>query len=149
MRLRLLPLDGLLHRLGNLLRRQAVLHEEAVRISRLGVAIADVDELHRDRAQLGRGLGHHRSQPAVRQVLFRDDDAARLLRRLGDGVPVERLTGLADSVEAPRFATVVGLAQYGANRIALGAGSSLRKSKVGTGVAGTMERIKFWLQDFF
>jgi cell division protein FtsA len=65
------------------------------------------------------------------------------------GVPVEHLTGLADSVEAPRFATVVGLAQYGANRIALGAGSSMRKSKVGSGVAGTMEKIKFWLQDFF
>src|ERR1051325_10966457 len=36
------------------------------------------------------------------------------------GVPIENLTGLTDSVEAPRFATVVGLAQYGANRIALG-----------------------------
>jgi cell division protein FtsA len=65
------------------------------------------------------------------------------------GVPTENLTGLADSVEAPRFATVVGLAQYGANRIALGAGSSARKSKVGSGMAGTVEKIKFWLQDFF
>jgi cell division protein FtsA len=65
------------------------------------------------------------------------------------GVPLEHLTGLADSVEAPRFATVVGLAQYGANRIALGAGSSYRRTKVGSGVSGAVERIKFWLQDFF
>src|SRR5262249_46292506 len=36
------------------------------------------------------------------------------------GVPSENIGGLVDSVEAPRFATVVGLAQYGANRAALG-----------------------------
>jgi cell division protein FtsA len=65
------------------------------------------------------------------------------------GVPIENLTGLADSVEAPRFATVVGLAQYGANRIALGAGTSARRMKVGTGMGGAVEKIKFWLQDFF
>jgi cell division protein FtsA len=65
------------------------------------------------------------------------------------GVPTENLTGLADSVEAPRFATVVGLAQYGASRIALGAGSSARRVKVGSGMSGAVERIKYWLQDFF
>ena len=32
------------------------------------------------------------------------------------GVPSENIGGLTDSVEAPRFATVVGLAQYGARR---------------------------------
>src|SRR4029434_4991608 len=50
------------------------------------------------------------------------------------GVPTENLTGLADSVAAPRFSTAVGLAQYGASRIALGANSSARKSKVGSGM---------------
>jgi cell division protein FtsA len=65
------------------------------------------------------------------------------------GVPTENLTGLADSVEAPRFSTAVGLAQYGASRIALGGGSSARRMKVGSGMAGAVERIKFWLQDFF
>ena len=65
------------------------------------------------------------------------------------GVPTQNLTGLADSVEAPRFATVVGLAQYGANRIALGHGTSARRMKVGSGMTGAVERIKFWLQDFF
>src|SRR5204863_2658536 len=52
------------------------------------------------------------------------------------GIPLENLTGLSDSVEAPRFATVVGLAQYGANRIALGAGSSARRIKATSGLAG-------------
>ena len=37
------------------------------------------------------------------------------------GVPTQNVGGLVDTVEAPRFATVVGLAQYGANRVALGA----------------------------
>ena len=65
------------------------------------------------------------------------------------GVPTQNLSGLADSVEAPRFATVVGLAQYGSSRIALGAGSSARRLKVGSGMGGAVERIKYWLQDFF
>ena len=65
------------------------------------------------------------------------------------GVPLENLTGLSDSVEAPRFATAVGLAQYGASRIALGASGSARKTKMGSGVAGAVDRIKYWLQDFF
>ncbi|HET9455344.1 MAG TPA: cell division protein FtsA [Gemmatimonadaceae bacterium] len=65
------------------------------------------------------------------------------------GVPSENLSGLSDSVEAPRFATAVGLAQYGATRIALGGGSSARKSKVGPGLGGAVERLKFWLQDFW
>jgi cell division protein FtsA len=65
------------------------------------------------------------------------------------GVPTENLTGLSDSVEAPRFSTAVGLAQYGGSRIALGAGSSIRKTKMGSGMAGAVDRIKYWLQDFF
>jgi cell division protein FtsA len=65
------------------------------------------------------------------------------------GVPTENLTGLLDSVEAPRYATVVGLAQYGASRIAFGAGSSARRIRAGTGMGGAVERIKYWLQDFF
>ena len=65
------------------------------------------------------------------------------------GVPSENLSGLADSVEAPRFATAVGLAQYGGMRIALGAGSLARRMKVGSGLSGAYERLKFWLQDFW
>ncbi len=65
------------------------------------------------------------------------------------GVPSENLGGLSDSVEAPRFSTVVGLAQYGASRIAIGGGSSARRTRVGSGMAGAVERVKFWLQDFF
>jgi cell division protein FtsA len=65
------------------------------------------------------------------------------------GVPLENLTGLADSVEAPRFATAVGLAQYGASRIALGAAGSSARRRVGTGMEGVVQRLKYWLQDFF
>src|SRR4029078_13001958 len=46
------------------------------------------------------------------------------------GVPSENIGGLVDSVEAPRFATVVGLAQYGANRVALG-GAAAGPRRVG------------------
>lgn len=68
------------------------------------------------------------------------------------GTPSEQVGGLSDSVDAPRFATVVGLAQYGARRMTLGgATASARRIKLPTG--GGMdrlgERIKFWLQDFF
>ena len=68
------------------------------------------------------------------------------------GTPSEQVGGLSDSVDAPRFATVVGLAQYGAHRMALGgATASARRIKLPTG--GGMdrlgERIKYWLQDFF
>src|SRR5436305_4717323 len=45
------------------------------------------------------------------------------------GSPSEQLSGLSDAVEAPRFATVVGLAQYGGHRVALGAaGAGVRGS---------------------
>src|SRR5213596_389844 len=67
------------------------------------------------------------------------------------GLPAENIGGLSDSVEAPRFATVVGLAQYGAHRMALGAaGAGVRRlTASGVGVGKFAERLKFWLQDFF
>jgi cell division protein FtsA len=65
------------------------------------------------------------------------------------GVPSENLTGLLDSVEAPRFATVVGLALYGANRVALGGVTGARRIPIGKGMEGIAAKVKFWLQDFF
>jgi cell division protein FtsA len=67
------------------------------------------------------------------------------------GVPSENITGLVDSVEAPRFATVVGLAQYAAHRLAIGAtGSSARKGgPSGAGMERVVQRLRHWLQDFF
>ena len=44
------------------------------------------------------------------------------------GVPSENIGGLTDSVEAPRFATVTGLAHYAAHRFALGACWCRRKT---------------------
>src|SRR5437868_8458924 len=65
------------------------------------------------------------------------------------GTPSENLGGLSDSVDAPRFSTVVGLALYGAHRSAAGfAPSGRHKALAGAGDRFT-KRIKTWLEDFF
>lgn len=67
------------------------------------------------------------------------------------GVPTENLSGLVDAVQAPRFATAVGLALYAASRVALGsespAGKRLQFSA--PNVDKLTQRVKAWLQDFF
>ncbi len=65
------------------------------------------------------------------------------------GVPSEHLGGLIEAVNSPRFATAVGLAQYGANRIALGGVTNARRLPLGKGMEGIAAKVKFWLQDFF
>jgi cell division protein FtsA len=67
------------------------------------------------------------------------------------GVPRERLGGLTDAVEAPRFSTAVGLAAYGGARMALGsAATSAKRIKIGgAGLDGLIQRLKFHLQDFW
>ena len=55
-------------------------------------------------------------------------------------------------VEAPRFATAVGLTQYGANRFALGGGAGASKKAPmlnAPGMEKLAQRVKLWLQDFF
>jgi len=64
-------------------------------------------------------------------------------------VPSEHLGGLIEAVNSPRFATAVGLAQYGANRVALGGVTSSRRLPLGKGMEGIAAKVKFWLQDFF
>lgn len=67
------------------------------------------------------------------------------------GVPGEHVGGLSDSVEAPRFATAVGLALYGANRLVTdgGVASAKRNSFNTPGVDKLAKRMKNWLEDFF
>src|SRR6266568_1267771 len=66
------------------------------------------------------------------------------------GSPAENIGGLADSVEAPRFSTVVGLALYGAHRSAAGfAPSGRHRALAGVGVDRFTKRLKSWLEDFF
>jgi cell division protein FtsA len=67
------------------------------------------------------------------------------------GSPASAVCGLSDAVESPRYATVVGLAQYGAHRLALGArGSAARGRKMATpGMERIANRVRTWLQDFF
>ena len=67
------------------------------------------------------------------------------------GSPAENIGGLTDSVDAPRFATVVGLALYGAHRSAAGFAppSGRHRALAGAGVDKFTKRIKIWLEDFF
>jgi len=66
------------------------------------------------------------------------------------GVPGEHIGGLSDSVEAPRFATSVGLTLYGANRlVAGGATTSSKRPLSAPGVDRFAQRMKAWLEDFF
>jgi len=69
------------------------------------------------------------------------------------GVPGEFLGGLADSVQAPRFATVTGLVQYGAHRVAIGtSGAKGKRLSVGASTPSMdhlAARFKTWLQDFW
>jgi cell division protein FtsA len=67
-------------------------------------------------------------------------------------VPRENIIGLSDAVEAPRFATAVGLTQYGANRFAIGAGTPASKKAPmlnAPGMEKLAQKVKLWLQDFF
>jgi hypothetical protein len=53
-------------------------------------------------------------------------------------------------VDAPRYATVVGLALYGANRAAANFSStSKHKALTGAGVERVARKVKTWLEDFF
>ncbi len=67
------------------------------------------------------------------------------------GSPADNTSGLSDAVEAPRFATAVGLAEYGAQRVVLGgAASGARRAPANSpGIARWVERVRVWLQDFF
>jgi cell division protein FtsA len=65
------------------------------------------------------------------------------------GVPGEKLDGLVENVTDPRFATVTGLALYGAHRAALGGVVTRRGGRGGVGVDKLATRVKTWLQDFF
>jgi len=66
------------------------------------------------------------------------------------GSPGENISGLSDSVEAPRFSTVVGLALYGANRLSVGATPpSAKRPFSSPNVDKLTQRVKTWLQDFF
>jgi cell division protein FtsA len=65
------------------------------------------------------------------------------------GVPGAKLTGLVETVSETCFATVAGLALYGAHRVALGGTTARRGARGGAGVDKFATRVKTWLQDFF
>ena len=69
------------------------------------------------------------------------------------GVPGEQthglLTGLSDSVEAPRFSTVVGLALYAAHRLAAGAVPAEHGRLRKQGMQRIGQQVATWFSDFF
>ena len=67
-------------------------------------------------------------------------------------VPRISVPSASASRDRPRFATVVGLAQYGAARLAIGAatgGTRRTPRPTGPGMDKLATRVKTWLQDFF
>jgi cell division protein FtsA len=65
------------------------------------------------------------------------------------GVPGDNVGGLVEQIAEPRCATAVGLALYGAHRVALGGVIARRPSLTGAGVDKLATRVKTWLQDWF
>ena len=65
------------------------------------------------------------------------------------GVPGDKVGGLVEQIAEPRFSTAVGLALYGAHRVALGGVIARRPSLTGAGVDKLATRVKTWLQDWF
>ena len=65
------------------------------------------------------------------------------------GIPGENIGGLTDAVEAPRFATVVGLAIYGANKILSGGEKPSKRRISSPGFDRVGKRLKNWFEDFF
>jgi cell division ATPase FtsA len=64
------------------------------------------------------------------------------------GTPEQGISGLVDSVQAPRYAVPVGLVLYAARRLAQGgvpSGSMVKSA----GVERWFGPLKRWLQDFF
>ena len=123
---------------------------------------------------------HQRTQE-IFEIVLRDIEAAGLIKKLSAGVvvtggaaaqpgtaalasdvfgtgarlgvPGEFLGGLADSVQSPRFATVTGLVQYGAHRVAISTGAGKgRRLSIGSpspSMDHLAARFKTWLQDFW
>lgn len=64
------------------------------------------------------------------------------------GVPGDNIDGLVESVTDAQFATVVGLAMYGASRVS-GAGTVPRGASSSRGVDTLASRVMIWLKEFF
>ena len=65
------------------------------------------------------------------------------------GIPGSGLCGLSDTVEAPRFSTVVGLAMYAAHQVPSAAISPRRLHARVRPMNHLRRRVRVWLEDFF
>jgi cell division protein FtsA len=64
------------------------------------------------------------------------------------GTPEQNISGLVDSVQAPRYAVPVGLVLYAAHQLARGAGGG-RRAPGGQAMESVVASVKRWLEDFF
>jgi cell division protein FtsA len=64
------------------------------------------------------------------------------------GVPGEDLSGLADSVRRPKFATAAGLALYGSRKALLDLPQHAGHANAGS-VGGVIRWMRDWITDFF
>ncbi len=64
------------------------------------------------------------------------------------GTPEQNISGLVDSVQAPRYAVPVGLVLYAAHQLARGAGGG-RRTAGGQAMESVVASVKRWLEDFF
>ncbi len=62
------------------------------------------------------------------------------------GSPEQSISGLVDTVQAPRYAVPVGLVLYAAHQLAHGGG---RRTSGGQAVDSVVASVKRWLEDFF
>jgi cell division protein FtsA len=66
------------------------------------------------------------------------------------GAPEQFISGLVDSVQAPRYAVAVGLVLYAARKVAQGVAPGASAARAGSaGMDRWMGSLKRWLQDFF
>src|SRR5437667_377716 len=117
----------------------------------LGVALVEVGGGSTGVAIFHEGkIRHLASLKYAGTHVTRDLVAGLGVRQVRAGTPEQGISGLVDSVQAPRYAVPVGLVLYAARRLAQGGGGvpsgSLARS---AGVERWFGPLKRWLQDFF
>lgn len=121
--------------------RELIAHIVEQRLDELFGLVQDELERHGLLEKLGAGIVLTGGSTALQGIVELAQQVFPAPVRLG--VPGEGLTGLADSVSRPKFATATGLVLFGAERyVETGEGAS-------TFASGVLARVGAWLKEFF
>ncbi len=121
--------------------RELIAHIVEQRLDELFGLVQDELERHGLLERLGAGIVLTGGSTALQGIVELAQQVFPAPVRLG--VPGEGLTGLADSVSRPKFATATGLVLFGAERyVETGEGAS-------TFASGVLARVGAWLKEFF